>query len=145
MDLDLDQIVPGLYVGSCPIRTDDIDDLKLTLGVSAVLNLQTDEDFLFWDIDWPRLEAHYRESGIEVRRVPVRDFDPEDLREKLPACVAALDELVRSGHSVYVHCSAGVNRAPSTVIAYLHRAQGWEFDKAVSHVMNCRDCDPYLL
>jgi len=144
MDLDLDQILPELYVGSCPLRADDVDHLRRSFGITAVLNLQTEDDFVFWEIDWPRLEARCREAGVEVRRVPVRDFDVDDLCRKLPAAVEALDELLRKGHTVYVHCSAGINRAPSTVVAYLHWIRGWDLDEAVRRVKTCRECEPYL-
>jgi protein tyrosine phosphatase (PTP) superfamily phosphohydrolase (DUF442 family) len=132
-----------LYVGTCPMEAGDVDALA-RLGVTAVLNVQTDEDLTFWGICWEDLEAQYRDWSITVRRVPVRDFDPDALRCGLPDCVRALDELIRAGHTVYVHCSAGINRSPSTVIAYLHWIAGWELSDAVAHVMNCRACDPYV-
>jgi len=90
------------------------------------------------------VEAAYRQCGVELRRVPVPDFNPEELRRRLPACVQALDELLRAGHTVYVHCSAGVNRSPSTVVAYLHWVQGMPFDEAVSFVTQRHSCDPYV-
>jgi len=34
------------------------------LGITAVLNLQTDEDFADWGIDWHEMEAAYRVSGV---------------------------------------------------------------------------------
>lgn len=144
MDLDLDPILPDVYVGSCPLSADDLDRLRRGFGITAILNLQTEDDFDFWGIDWPSLEAHALESGIKVRRVPVRDFDVDDLRRKLPEAVEALDDLLRAGHTVYVHCSAGINRSPSTVVAYLHWIAGWDLDKAVRHVKDCRDCEPYM-
>ena len=48
------------------------------------------------------------------------------------------------GTPFFVHCSAGVNRSPSTVIAYLHWVLDWEFDRAFDHVIGCRSCDPYV-
>lgn len=142
--MDFDKIVARVFVGSSPLSGDDIRQLRQGCGITAVLNLQTDEDFAFWGIDWPTLERCYRECRMEVRRVPVRDFDPDDLRRRLPECVAALAELLRAGHTVYVHCSAGVNRSPSTVVAYLHWVEGWRFDEAVTHVTTHRACDPYV-
>ena len=59
------------------------------------------------------------------RRVPARDFDEDDLRQNLPQCVAALDQLLTAGNTVYVHCTAGMGRAPSTVIAYLVWREHW--------------------
>lgn len=142
--MDLDQILPQLFVGSCPSDPADIDSLKTDFGITAVLNLQTEDDFAYWGINWQGMEAAYRRLGIEIRRVPVEDFNREDLRQRLPACVQALDDLLRAGHTVYVHCSGGVNRSPSTVVAYLHWVQGMGFDEAVNYVMERRVCDPYV-
>ena len=142
--MDVSQILPNLFVGSYPKSPEDIDSLRCNFGITAVLNVQTDEDMAHKGIHWDDLEPHYREADVEVRRVPVRDFDPDDLRRQLPECVEVLDELLRKGHTVYVHCNMGVNRSPSIVVAYLHWIQGRSFEKAADHVMKCRSCDPYL-
>ncbi len=90
------------------------------------------------------MERAYRKSGIELRRVPVQDFNPEELRQKLPASVQALDGLLRAGHTVYVHCSAGMNRSPSTVVACLHWVKGMPFNEAVEYVIKRHPSDPYV-
>jgi protein-tyrosine phosphatase len=113
-------------------------------SITPVLNLQTDEDFASWGIDWHEMEGAYRRRGIELRRVPVQDFNPEELRQKLPACVQALDGLLRAGHAVYVHCNAGMNRSPSTIVAYLHWVRGMPFNEAVEYVMKRHPSDPYI-
>lgn len=136
--------MPHLFVGVCPKSPAEIDWLKDGLGVTAVLNLQTDEDFGYWGINWPKLEAAYRASGVELRRVPVMDFNRDELRRRLPACVQALDELLRAGHTTYIHCSAGMNRSPSTVVAYLHWIRGMGLDEAVDFVLERHPCDPYV-
>jgi hypothetical protein len=70
--MDVSQIFPNLFVGSCPTSTEDIDRLKAKFGVTAVLNIQTHDDMAYWGINWDRLEPYYRETGVEVRRVPPR-------------------------------------------------------------------------
>jgi hypothetical protein len=142
--VDVSQILPNLFVGSYPASPADIDRLRREFGVTAVLNVQTDDDMHYWGVPWRRLEAHYRKAGIEVRRVPVRDFDPDDLRRKLPQCVDALDQLLEVGRTVYVHCNMGMNRSPSIVIAYLHWVLGRDLEQATAHVLKCRSCDPYI-
>ena len=142
--MDVDQILSQLFVGSCPSDPADIDSLTTTFGITAVLNLQTDEDLASWGIDWHEMERAYHRQGVELRRVPVQDFNPEELRRKLPSCVQALDGLLRAGHTVYVHCNAGMNRSPSTVVAYLHWVQGMGFDEAVKYVMKRHPSDPYV-
>jgi len=140
--MDLDQLLPKLFVGSHPETTHDIDRLKQDLGVTAVLNLQTDEDIRCLNLDWDQFEDHYRRAAIKLRRIPVRDFEASDLRKRLPDCVEALARLLQDGHSVYVHCSLGVARAPSVVVAYLHWVRNWDLNRAVKDVSTRRRCSP---
>ena len=56
----------------------------------------------------------------------------------------ALDELLRADHMVYVHCTAGMNRSPSTVVAYLHWVRGMDLDEAMEFVMEKHYCEPYI-
>ncbi|MGO8751460.1 MAG: hypothetical protein ACLQNE_36405 [Thermoguttaceae bacterium] len=61
--MDFDKILPQVFVGSCPIRPEDIDLLRQELEITAVLNVQTEDDFDFWGIDWDQLATHYRQSN----------------------------------------------------------------------------------
>jgi len=142
--MQFDEILPEVVVGTCPLTMEDVDGLSRDYGITAVLNLQSDQDLAYWGIDWPQLLTQYQTRGVTVRRVPVIDFAPDDLTDKLPACVAALDDLLRLGHKVYVHCNAGINRSPSTVVAYLHWVRKWTLEAALAHVCRRRDCDPYV-
>jgi len=142
--MNYNQILPRVFVGTCPASTEDIDRLKQDLGITAVLNLQMQDDFDYWDIDWGHLESHYARFGPELVRVPVRDFDRDDLRRSLPRCVEALRELLDGGHTVYAHCTEGKGRSPSVVITYLHWVEGWSLPQAVDHVRQHRTCVPNL-
>jgi len=141
--MDCTRVVDHLYVGSCPRTNEDIAMLHKA-GIGAVLSLQTDEDHAYVSIDWPKLEACYRSLGIEVCRVPVRDFDPEDLATRLPRCVCTLRDLLDRGRTVYVHCTAGTGRSPTVAIAYLHWQCGMSLEKAYRHVRARRACSPTL-
>ena len=141
--MECDQILANLYVGSHPHTCDDIHELHAA-GITAVLNLQSDEDCQHLAIDWSRLAARYFALGVAVHRVPIRDFDDDDLRNKLPEAVRALDELLQEGRTVFVHCSAGVNRSPSAVICYLHWVRGLPLDEAESLVRRSHPCSPVM-
>ena len=139
--MDYSQILPNLFVGSYSKTAEDIAQLK-SVGISGILNLQTQEDFDFYGVDWPEKRTIYFAQRIEVRRVPITDFDDNDLRDKLPEAVRVLGELLGEGHTVYIHCNVGVNRSPSVVISYLHWSLGWSLDDAERHVRKCRSCSP---
>jgi len=144
MAMNFNQVLPNVFVGSYPESVDDIEQLQKKVGVTALLNLQTEEDMQRLGCDWRGLRAHCRRLKLALRHVPVRDFDAEDLRKNLPVCVQALGELLRKGHTVYVHCTAGLGRSPSVVITYLHWVQQFELDKAVRLMQQCRPCSPNL-
>ncbi|HEY9868854.1 MAG TPA: dual specificity protein phosphatase family protein [Candidatus Obscuribacterales bacterium] len=137
-------LTPEIIVGSYPESPADVAALTKSLGMTAVLNLQTEEDMAYLKLDWDVMQAHYDRHGIEVRRVPVRDFDPIDLKRKLAACVDTLSELIESGHKVYVHCTAGCGRSPTVVVAYLHWQCGWDLDEAAAYVRQRRPSVPNI-
>lgn len=140
--MDFDRVLPNVLVGSCPRTVGHIESLGQEQGVTAVLNLQTDDDFARLQCDWPCLADAYRRQAIEVCRQPVRDFDGDDLALRLPDCVAALSDLLDRGHTVYVHCTAGMGRSASVVIAYLHWVRRLDLDKAIQSVTDCHMCLP---
>jgi len=144
MAIDFNQILPELYVGTYPTSIHDIDLLKNDCAISAVLNLQSDADLSRYNIDWQSIESYYRASRIEVWRMPVIDFDQNDLRDKLGQCAATLNQIIRMGHRAYVHCTAGINRSPTVVIAYLHYYRGYDLKTAIKMVQDCRACDPHI-
>ena len=43
--MDVSQILPNLFVGSYPGSPEDIDQLRQEFGITAVLNVQTDDEW----------------------------------------------------------------------------------------------------
>lgn len=140
--MDYTEILPNLVVGSHPRNQEDIALLREQHGVTAVLNLQTDDDLAAFHVNWPALEKHYRSSGMELVRIRVEDFNSEDLTSKLPECVRELARLLSAGHKVYLHCTAGASRSPTVAIAYLHRRRGWPLARALAYLKERRECSP---
>lgn len=141
--MDYHQILPNVCVGVFVGTAAEADLLQLA-GVTAILSLQTDEDLKRLEVDWPALVAHCQSVGLELRRVPIRDFDGEDLQRHLRKAVAVLRELLAVGHTVYLHCTAGVGRSASVLIAYLHWFEGYALEAAYARVDRCRACSPNL-
>src|SRR5437773_9378303 len=81
---------------------------------------------------------------MDVRQMPVAYFVQHDLEVKLLTCVFMLNELMQSGQTVYLHCSAGTGRSPTVAIAYLFWCCDWDLDRAITHVTQCRPCSPSI-
>jgi hypothetical protein len=107
--MDYAQILSGLFIGSHPQTIDDVEQLRRESAITAVLNLQTDEDMRSVQLAWRPLEAHYRASGIDLLRLPVKEEQIE-LREKLPECVRSLAGLITAGRTVYLQPLVSVAR-----------------------------------
>lgn len=137
------QILPRLYIGSHPRTINDIERLRREAGITAVLNIHTDDDMRSVNLDWRTLEAYYRNSPVLLCRIPMVEEQVE-LRAKLYRCIQKLNQLLAKGHIVYLHCTAGIGRAPTVAIGYLHTCLGWELDAAVTHVKLVRQCAPHI-
>uniref|UniRef100_A0A0V0IL59 Putative phosphoglucan phosphatase LSF2, chloroplastic-like n=1 Tax=Solanum chacoense TaxID=4108 RepID=A0A0V0IL59_SOLCH len=136
-------ITEDLIVGSQPQKIEDIDYLKEEENVAFILNLQQDEDIEFWGIDLQSIVTRCSELGIHHMRRPARDFDPDSLRSVLPKAVSSLEWAISEGKGrVYVHCTAGLGRAPAVSIAYMFWFCGMDLNTAYDTLVSKRPCGP---
>ena len=62
----------------------------------------------WFNLDISPIVARCQERGdIQHIRFRIRDFDPFDLRIKLPAAVQIIADQVAEDRRVYIHCTAG--------------------------------------
>jgi len=140
---DCTRILPNLVVGEYP-TPDDTAWLQAAQGVTAVLNLQDDADLVSKGLELRDLEHAYRRAGLRFERTPVPDCDIDFLTARLDVIVATLRRLLAQGHHVYLHCNAGMNRAPSIAVAYLHVHHAMPLARARDFVKARRPCVPYM-
>jgi Dual specificity phosphatase, catalytic domain len=136
-------IVPGLVVGEYP-TPEDAAWLVETWGTTAVVCLQDDADLAGKRLRLGDLERAYGRRGLAFHRRPVTDGDPASLEARLDALLALLARLIGGGGSVYLHCNAGINRAPTVAIGYLHVHGGLSLVAARDLVKARRPCVPYM-
>ena len=136
--LDWGIITPEIIVGTCPMAPGDLELIKDRAGITAVLSLQHDECLAHWDINYSEMSRHGSQLGLVMVRSPIRDFDPVDTQRRLPDAVRSLARLQAEGHHTYVHCTAGISRAPLTVFGYLTLVAGIPRHRALRLVMEGR-------
>jgi len=122
-----------IYIGPYPQNEEDISLLARS-DITGVLNVQTDMDFAHRQINWNSNLKAFKRHDIEIVRYPIRDFDAEDLSQKLKGAAEKLKDLLQDGKSVYVHCTAGMSRAAATVIAYLVLYDTYSLEEAYEYV-----------
>ena len=136
-------IRPALLVGEYP-TPDDVAWLRADHRVTAVVSLQDDADLACKGLVLAALENAYRTQGVAFHRIPVPDGDDRFLAARLGDIVALLGRLVDAGERIYLHCNAGLNRAPTAAIAYLHAREGLSLEAARDAVKQARHCIPYM-
>lgn len=139
---DATRIAPGLYVGEYPTPA-DCEWLR-GLGVTDVLCLQDDADLGRKGLEPAELRRAYERAALGFHRVPVADGDAQTLLARLDATVDWLARCIEGGGEVYVHCNAGLNRAPTVAVAYLHVRHGLALHEARDLVKSLRPCVPYM-
>jgi len=98
------------------------------LGVSHVIDMQLEFD-----------DTDLGDSvGIEVLWNPIDDdFQPKSAEIFQQGIDFAENALQDPDAKVFIHCAAGVHRAPMMTLALLC-SQGWDIDKAMEHLQTLR-------
>ncbi|RMZ57246.1 hypothetical protein APUTEX25_004080 [Auxenochlorella protothecoides] len=144
-------LTSDLLLGSQPRSPGDVAHLAKDEGVDAILNLQQDRDLRHWGVDLASLRHAASEHGVQYMRAPAVDFDPGSLRHALPTAVGMLLEALSQGRRVFVHCTAGLGRAPAACIAAIYWAglgvlparDGLvRLEDAYKYVTDIRPCGP---
>ncbi|XP_043700553.1 phosphoglucan phosphatase DSP4, amyloplastic [Telopea speciosissima] len=138
-------IRPDLIVGSCLQSPEDVDKLR-KIGVKTIFCLQQDSDLEYFGVDIIGIQQYAGQfDDIQHLRARIRDFDSFDLRLRLPAVVSKLYKAInRNGEVTYIHCTAGLGRAPAVALAYMFWVQGYKLSEAHSLLLSKRPCFPKL-
>ncbi len=121
--LRFSEVTPLLYVGP-QFRRNGLEYLR-SQGIHAVVNLR---------IEWDDAGV-----GIAPQRycyLPTIDDDAPS-EQHLAAGVAFITENIAEGNKVYIHCGAGVGRAPTMAAAYLI-STGLNIDEALGKIRAVR-------
>ncbi|MFZ0257152.1 MAG: dual specificity protein phosphatase family protein [Gammaproteobacteria bacterium] len=142
--LNWSEIREDILVGSCPMTAEDIDRIRRQTRATAILSIQSDQCRAAFDINYEKHQSHAARCGLVLVNAPMRDFDPAHQRQRLADAVRALHRLLDAKHRVYVHCTAGINRAPLTVLTYLTFVEGMTIEEAMRLIHDARpEAAPY--
>jgi protein-tyrosine phosphatase len=139
----LDMVLPRLLVGEYP-NVADTTWLRDQHGITAVVCLQDDADLASKRLRLADLRDAYVRVGVAFDHLPIPDGDVEFLADRLPTIVEVVRAHVEAGAVVYLHCNAGMNRAPTAAIAYVHARYGLPLATACDFVKRRRSCVPYV-
>ncbi|KAF5333474.1 hypothetical protein D9611_002541 [Ephemerocybe angulata] len=85
------------------------------------------------------IPAEVPESGLTHMRIPVEDVDYADLLIHLPGACRWIDQALRGGGVVLVHCYQGLSRSAAVIAAYVMWSRRVNATQALEFVRSARD------
>jgi protein-tyrosine phosphatase len=126
--MDLTWVTDRIALGGGIWNDENMAEL-VRLGITHIINMQIEFD------DRPLAKPY----PVSVLHNPTDDdFQPKPPELFQPAIEFALQALEDPGSKIFVHCAAGVHRAPMMTLAIL-RILGWSLEDAVDLILARRD------
>ncbi|XP_063241512.1 dual specificity protein phosphatase 3 [Bacillus rossius redtenbacheri] len=134
--VDCDEVYPGIFIGDAGAAKDR-EYLK-RLGVTHVLN--TAEGNRFGMVNTSR--DYYRGTNIKYLGIHLMDLPMTNIGAHFAETAEFIDEAIRNGGKVMVHCLMGMSRSSTCVLAYLMLKRGLSAADALRTVRSSRDIRP---
>ena len=127
----------NIFIGPYPQSEEDFKKIS-EKGINEIINLQTDDDIKARQINHELQKIQSKKYGININRYPIEDYCHEVMVSRLKGASDLLNDLLKKGKIVYVHCTAGMYRASSTVILYLVLYENYEINEAIEYCSKYR-------
>jgi protein-tyrosine phosphatase len=123
-----------LYVGPYPQNNNDLMILK-NIGIKVILNLQSDDDIKYRQIDINNIISFCKDNNIEIIRVPIHEQSQSELECKLKNAADVIhNALDNNNKCIYVHCTSGMNRSIDVIVMYLVLYKEYTLQQAGEYV-----------
>eukprot|EP00466_Bigelowiella_natans_P011520 jgi/Bigna1/140188/aug1.54_g14896 len=131
------EITKQIWLGDCKAAKKIVlgnEDAYTLLGITHVLDVS---DRIHYS---PDEKLH----KTKVLKVPMKDGGHTALDEKhLSTCFGFIEDSIKSGGKVLVHCHVGINRSASIVIAWLMKSKSWNLERTLKELRKKRSVYPY--
>nr|CAD7260239.1 unnamed protein product [Timema shepardi] len=134
--VDCDEVYPHIFIGDAGAAQNK-QYLK-RLGVTHVLNTAEGNRFGMVNTN----EGYYRDSGIKYMGVHLLDLPMTNIGAHFNETADFIEEAVKSGGNVMVHCLMGMSRSSTCVLAYLMIKEGLSAAESLKKVRTSRDIRP---
>ena len=88
--------------------------------MTAVLNLQTEEEMLAYDVPVDEISHSCSKRGMKWTKAPLKDSEEGEYSFDLFRIAQKVHQIVDiERQMLFIHCSSGVTRAPTLALLYL--------------------------
>jgi len=133
---EANEIIPGIYLGGfkSAINRKFLKDHNITAILTCAMNLEG-----FFPKFGKEISEIRRELGTEnTLTLQLVDSETQDIIPSSRLGVVFIDDTLRRGGRVVVHCARGISRSAAIVVAYLILRRAMSFDDALLFVQSRR-------
>lgn len=136
LGMDCDEVYPNVFIGDAGAARNK--SYLRRIGITHVVNTAEGNRYGMVNTD-----AHfYRDSGIRYMGLPLLDLPSARIHQYFYAAADFIDDAIKSGGKVLVHCLMGMSRSSTITIAYLMLKVGMPAPMALRMCRQHRDIRP---
>jgi protein-tyrosine phosphatase len=122
-------VTNSLYLSGCsPVTSDNLESLGITAIVCALS--ENEERRMMPDRALP--------EHVKKMHVRLIDADFSDISVHFDSAAQFIDEEIKNGGRVLLHCAAGISRSATLTMAYLMKYRNYDLRKAFNLVKSSR-------
>lgn len=125
--MDVDEILPGVFISGCSPAADK--ETLQKLQITHIVNLAS----LFGN-RFPELFTYLK--------IEIADSDDVDIKQHFYRVFRFIESTLTLGGRVLIHCNAGVSRAGAMITAYVMKTKGLKLKEALKFVRSKRTNNP---
>ncbi|XP_051155474.1 dual specificity protein phosphatase 3-like [Leptopilina boulardi] len=136
-NIDCDEVYPNIFLGDFETAKNKpylLDKLKIT----HLLNCAEGQKFGFCRTD----KYYYIDTPIKYLGLPILDVPSQDISQYFQTAADFIEDALKSGGKIYVHCLVGVSRSATCVLAFLMIKRNMLAADAIKIVRQGRDIHP---
>jgi len=125
---DINQVLPNLFIGNkkAAMNVEQLRSYRITHVVNCAEELK-------------HITNKY-DSSISCLWLSLYDSEMDSVTDHIDKSIRFIELAISNGHTVLVHCAAGVSRSASIIIAYLMYKHRMSFNTAFNHLKTIRPC-----
>lgn len=127
----LDHVIDNIYIGNW---YDSINEKKLLdSNIKAIITLNGSYENIHTDDD----VKMFKRLGIINKRININDNAKSDIKQYFKECIEFIEK--HKNKNILVHCTAGISRSASIVLAYLIICKNMSYNDSYLYLKNIRN------